>query len=406
MKKRMKTIIVASALLCILCTAFAGCSSPLNETKNSFGNESTGPIGESGSESEPVSKTVFSCGQDFSDGVAWVSYTSKSSDTLINNNGQILFQLGEDEYPVTDFVNGVALTSSRLIDKNNNTLFQFNETSPDGVRYISLNSLDDVFRGYTFVKMDINNFDTVETRIGVLDNKGNWYREPSTEMCQLLNRDRELVQVCCGIYFNNDPYSPFLYNLLTNEVSNDKEIIKTWKHDYLIKNSEGLAFVEGEERSGLHQEFTDSGAFYNVDGECVIDLSKYHIRTNSYGNGDYVPIFSGGYCALEIGGADYENFNHVTRYVIVIDSNGSEQFSPLNVDGKYSGGCEHVGPISNGLFATDIGYINVKGELVISKDDLDSADELGTFSDEGLAKVSKMFDKGIYYINADGEIAF
>lgn len=405
MKKQMKTTIAISTLFCVLCTAFVGCSSPQNDMNISSTNESSNQILESSSEPQSATKTVFSSGSDFSEGVAWVSYTKKLMDTLIDSNGKILFQLEGNEYPITDFVNGVAITSNRLIDKNNNTLFQFNETSPDGVRYLSLNSLDDIFRGYTFVKMDINNFDTAETRIGVLDNKGNWYREPSTEMCQLLTKDHGLYQIGCGIYFNDNPSDPFVYNLLTNEISRDEGIIETWKRDYLIKNSEGLAFVEGEKRSGLKQEFVDSGAFFNAAGECAIDLSKYHIRTDSYGNGNYIPVFSEGYCALEVGGADYEDFNHVTNYVIVIDSNGNEQFPPLKADGKYDKS-EHVGPISNGMFATDIGYINVKGETVISKDDLDSADELGIFSDEGIAKVTKMFDKGVYYINTDGEVAF
>lgn len=396
--KRYIFVLSIFLLICFL----VGCSS--NAIKNDLVDDELNSDKETVSEgtANTPTQTLYRTAHDFHEGVAWVSYSNKSSDTLIDTNGNILFQL-TGEYPLTDFYNGVALTSKRLIDKKNNTIFEASDSDSEEIVYRIVNNLetaDDPFYGYTFVKIDTNTFDTVKTEVGILDSSGNWYHDPCVELCNLLDGD-DIVKSCgYGIYKNER--NSFYYNLLTDTISSTPNSLEQWKRDYLLKCSEGLAFSEGEKRSGWNDYFADAGAFYNSEGKKVIDLSSYHIFTNISGNGSYAPIFSEGYCVLEIGGADYALERH-TQYIIVIDSSGEKVFSPMKIGTRACLDEKRI-TISNGFIVTPLGYLNVQGELVIPKENLPYSGELNNFSEDGLARISS--DGGDYFINTTGEIAF
>lgn len=395
---KLKSVITLLLMLSMMSAVFFGCSNAQNVK-----DEKDLSTSEEQSSTEPIEKTetIFKSGRDFSDGVAWVNTGDGGLNTLIDSNGKVLFTLTDDS-AMTDFVNGVALTYNRLIDKNNNTLFDLNDSTED-VKYHFLNHSDDVFYGYTFVKVDTNTYDSVSTKVGVLDNKGNWYREPCEELCSLIinyGYNSDYVRTPgFGLYYEsgNSFNAPTIYNIYTNELSHDEKMFDKWKNDYLLKYSENLAFNGEQISTGYSNDTFINAYFNNANGEHAIDLSKYRIFT--YDN--FVPTFNEEYCALELFGAD-----SAMHYVTIIDKKGNEQFSPLKI-GQTNSTSVNIGKISNGLLAVStIGYINLKGEIIIPRENLDSCKSLGDFSEEGIAKIQKLFDDGVYYIDTTGEIAF
>lgn len=333
-------------------------------------------------------------GKDFSDGVAWVEFCTGWG--CIDTNGNILFKLS-GEIPCTDFYNGIALVGSsedamRVIDKDGN------EVRPNGnVEYDKIYasgywsqiyrdgvwkpvSKQKYFHGIAFVEQVIDTYETAETRIGAFDASGNWIIEPTAEIQSVSYIGEQIYSIGNDRCFNaetgeffDDPGYQILSKTELEFCNEDSARIKaifenglTVANDYEsveILDSSGNVTelpLEGSYAGPIgNGMFFFRDAFYNVNGEKVLDLSAFHFYEDGqvlHVGAGFLPYFVDGYCAVDIQNEAWSNF------VTLIDTSGTMQFEPIHV-------LRH-GMLSDGILwiNTEDGYsyIDLSGNVLFS----------------------------------------
>jgi len=125
-------------------------------------------------EEAATAKQKQSCikGYDFSDGVAWV-LTQEQQWNCIDKTGKVILALGAREAPESNFSKGVALVKRsdntiELIDKSGQVI-----SSPKSGEYDSIIGFVPG-EGVIIVCKKIETFEVTETRVGIIDNRGQW----------------------------------------------------------------------------------------------------------------------------------------------------------------------------------------------------------------------------------------
>ncbi|MCD7772326.1 MAG: hypothetical protein LUH23_09635 [Oscillospiraceae bacterium] len=335
-------------------------------------------------------------GQDYHDGVAWVR-TGNLEWSCCDKEGNILFVLDNNQVPMSYFANEVAIVGTLLgeitavVDKAGNVVwspedgYEYGEArwgsdSVTSVKIIGLGEDEDYF-GYTRVSISIDTFEQTGTYYGIIDSEGNWWSEPG-------------VMPNIGYYeyciYTSSKYR--LYNILTNE---EMEVplyydisVDYWAREYITERHNGLIYQVGDYceyyiEHGVYYSDTKNG-YYDIDGQLVIDLSKYNIPDVCIWD---IQQFNDGYSLIDI------TNDQGSGYYVVIDTSGNEMFSPKR-------GVDH-GELKCGYYwVKDVGYLNIYGEEAFDLVLKDGED----FS-EGMAYVTTA-DSNHHYINTDGEIVF
>ena len=325
------------------------------------------------------------------DGVAWVN-SSKNGWCLCDKEGNILFTLDEGTKPTTNFYNGVSIVDeNRLVDKNGNTIWS---VDIDGNAYAKQKWGDAVkeieicyaygasgrygkdFFGKVFVHFFINSYELSGDFMGILDSSGNWIFEP----------EEGYDEVRCYDYGDNGIFefrtsfgidkNWFFYNAITDEkiIGRDNAVLDRWKREYYCSIHDGLIF---EERDGV-------GFFCDVDGNEMINLSRYYRIHDNVGTGE----FSNGYALLHI--ANESNYEFYT----IIDVNGNEMFTPKSTDDGQTS-------LVNGFYRIGTQYYNINGAPMFSL----VFSECSDFQEE-MALVEIAEDKTLHFINTNGEIVY
>jgi len=156
--------------------------------------------------------------------------------------------------------------------------------------------------------------------------------------------------------------------------------------------SDGLFYMDANDiEAGVLEEIFPPGAYYNLEGECVIDFPEYPDKYKYWGE-----QFHNGYAVMNIEGADGN------IYITAIDKNGELLFEPKagyyfgeSFDGKYilayRNGCievydfdwnpvvtiececismsnlENLTAMNDGILRVDNIYINLEDRKVIGK---------------------------------------
>jgi len=280
----------------------------------------------------------FSQGYNFSDGVAWVRTGTVWN--LIDKTGRILLVPKGVSRPASNFSHGVALVNlvgrpSELIDKTGKVI-----SSPESGDYGVIDRFIPEI-GMIVVRRQINTFERTETQVGLINNTGNWVvplqggrsfgqylGEGLIRTSRMVNNSgvNELYNVFTGEVFEakdgtwtsttrfENGYGVFYSGnsiSSTDTKGNIKEIITGVNHiHYLHDYREGLFFL----RDNMNQ----LQGFYDINGNSVIDLSKYTIALRS----GWSISFNDGYCVLAL-----EN-DQKSPFYTVIDKTGKFMFEP------------------------------------------------------------------------------
>lgn len=401
---------------------------------------------EAASKTEEQTQSYFYASKGFSNDVAWVE-TAKGSTAdqiqwaCIDPKGKTLFQLPAGEQPASNFVNGVAivekldssgtgvLAGQQIVDKTGQQIFP---KSGDNNTY----KMDGPFNGDVFVSREINNVNETKDERGLVDNKGNWVVQPSSELQTLDDSGYFGIFQLPDSSNGHENFVNTKNNLVFSGDGNGN--IEFIKQDIQNNYVDGLIFLESTTDYSLQPESSRSNSltlpysiddsvvlppdtkdpgpaalgfheagngFYDENGNKVVDLAKYNCK--SVGN------YSSGYCSLRIINPQGSWF------YTIIDSKGNFMFDPVTQSiGPYFSGLaiytsctrdtDHYesGNDSTGKHAAT--YIDVHGKVAFTISDVDYA---SSFDENGLAMITKSGDlggteKGVYFINTKGEIAF
>lgn len=397
---------------------------------------------ETASKTEEQTQTYFYASKGFSNDVAWVE-TAKGSTAdqiqwvCIDPKGKTLFQLPAGEQPASNFVNGVAivekldssgttaLAGQRIVDKTGQQIFP---KSGDNNTY----KMDGPFNGDVFVSLEINNVNETKDERGLVDNKGNWVVQPSSDLETLdgseyfgifqlpsgsngyenfVNTKNNLVFSGDGNgniefikqYIQNNYVDGLIFLQSTTDYSLQPESSRSnsLTLPYSINNSVDLppdTKDPGPAALGFHEA---GNGFYDKNGNKVVDLAKYNCK--AVGN------YSSGYCSLRIINPQGSWF------YTIIDNKGNFMFDPVE---------QSIGPYFSGLAIYTSGssrdddyegdssntatYIDVHGKVAFTISNVDYAT---SFDENGIAMITKSgtsggTEKGVYFINTKGEIAF
>ena len=354
-------------------------------------------------ETESVEETVpeyltayISYAYDFSDGIAWVEFYNPNTESeckgLLHTSGEI-FALEEElqGYRVgTPFSGGYAYV---LIDNGFCILDQYGnitteQIAEDGSTYRIIAGGDGVYLVYQEIRtMTVN-----EDRYGIIRYDGEWLVELSTESPLGIGyADRtynpiEFYYLGNHIFaadengFSSDQSRKLFYDADTNELcnvkgpitfldSNDEPIapmnglVPNINYRYSgfdtgyavyfvdVVNDEAVRTVKGFEYMIFSEDvffgsewdagYATDGAFYDTEGNKIIDLSKYELVVHDV-PGYYE--FHDGIAVIMIRGADGEN------YIGYIDMNGEFLFEPYKLE-NFNGYKRYSECVNNTVYA-------------------------------------------------------
>lgn len=193
-ERQMNNRIRSFVLTLLVVTALCACSNEKEGSGFKKGYSSNNATAASISEaSQEKTYVKLEFGKNFSDGLAWVSYsdpnTGEEKTGLLNVDGEILSndslsKVDHNEFG-SDFSSGYSYVNHRdYNNKTNNSFSIIDEegnvvvSSPDdGAGYQILAGGDGIF----FVYQQILDMKTNEERYGFMDAKGNWIVKPTTE---------------------------------------------------------------------------------------------------------------------------------------------------------------------------------------------------------------------------------
>lgn len=359
----------------------------------------------------------------YHDGVAWAEVRCGMDDnwSLLDKDGNIIYQLDKGSYPVTHYTNGICIVDfQRVVDKSGNTIWSIEKdgnTYADSVWgsenvenitiYNNWNSdvrpnevaglVENDFFGYIQVEFSVNTFDYSGSYTGFLDKDGIWYLDPVSMQASILDGENGVYRIA------KSDGTEGRYNLLTNETiwldrdNKDAYYLQAgkWNCEYYSSLHNGLIFVsagalgdtiyDGMELSDYQKSFRDSS------GNMIIDLSKYDLFYP-------YPVFRDGYAILRI-------YNDQQRkYYTIIDTSGNEVFTPRALN-EIGTGCSEG--CSQDLYWVDEGekgiiYYKVSGEQAFS---FDFKLKSGTEFNEDRALIQSE-DNVYYVIDLEGRLIF
>ncbi len=363
----------------------------------------------------------------YHDGMVWAYVGTGGIEQwmAIDTNGNVNVKLDANSVPDTKFSKGISIVDNkRVINKNGETIWSAEEQGnayateqwgADHIKNISVinNGHNNVTMGYAFdyieedfwgypqVSFEVETFDYTGTYTGVLDEKGDWYLEPTELKGSFWDGEDGVYRA--SRYYEN-PYSlngrEGFYNLLENQfiwevdISSDEyeDTLAKWRRDAYIEKHNGLFFESLG--GGSNYLFIETGiwdpGFYDMSGKQIIDLTRYPSVS-------YSPIatFYDGYCIIEI-------YNEQkSPYYTVLDTSGKEMFAPRKRDD------EVAEKVSEGLFwehTSEKGTVYYKptGEQAFQ---LPFKIKKGTDFSEGRALLEAE-DGVIYVIDLSGKLLF
>lgn len=336
----------------------------------------------------------------FSEGKDWVLEDNDISHwKCIDKEGNILFELPEDEEPTTDFKNGIAIVDKKKVINAEGKVI----SSVDDGKYTEILSDEFNFEGYVFVNVYENTIEGTSEKIGIIDNQGEWYQSP--DECRFQSTKIESLED--GIYKTFDDDFQY-YDAIENEYIDLQEVVK---RKYKRRLKEGLIFVQPNNESdasfnyfkgdmGLEYDLADTlgihtntVGFYDEQGNLVIDLSGFAGAADLSG-------FQDGYCAIELKNPQENHF------ITIIDKTGQQLFEPIDVmEYKFVGFSQGIicrGGKENGLYT----YVDLEGNVIL--EDISSPGWVGdTFNEEGLLKVGNGYPaEEVVFYNKQGEKVF
>lgn len=362
----------------------------------------------------------------YHDGLAWAYVGTRGTEQwmAIDSKGKANVTLDLKSFPVTQFNKGICIIDNkRVINKKGETIWSADEQGMayatqkwgadhiknvsiinNGHNYVNMGEafdyIEEDFFGYPQVLFEVDTFDYTGTYTGVLDEKGNWYLEP-TELKGSFWDGNEGVYRASRYY--EDPYSitgsEGYYNILKNsfiwraDMSSEEydDKLAKWRREVWKEKHNGLFY---DMLSGSDELFVQTDAFepgfYDLSGKQVIDMTKYpDVIVSPF------PTFYDGYCIVKI---DNEQRS---SYYTVLDTSGNELFEPRKIEDKLAE------KVSDGMFWAETS----ESGIIYYKTDGEQAFEIpfkiknGTDFCEGLALLEAE-DGVIYVIDASGKILF
>lgn len=324
---------------------------------------------------------------DFSEGLAWVKYEDAYGVEyigLLDTTGEITAPNVKKSITSfgSDFSGGYAYINYEdgfdIIDKQGNVT----ASNPEGEGFSVVAAGDGVF----FVMQKVRTFDTNEDRYGFMDAMGNWLFDltpdlvvPSSDVGahgliysyhgehifsiqfdgRFPYRDYYLFNVDTGVKWKYEDCIPLKYFngktiLQTREeysvMEDNGEISYSFPKsdygDFGAVYSEGLLFT-GEldyESRGAGYGIIQSGKFYDIEGNIVIDLSQYALVSRE-AEGFY--SFKEGVAPIMLLGADY------CPYITFINRTGEFIFEPIKL-------VEYSTTVGNGAYCDDAICVTVE----------------------------------------------
>ncbi len=369
-------------------------------------------------------------GKPFSDDVAWVTLKKPAITVCVDKFGKILFapEDGHIVYGEEKFYNGVCILRDsnnqeyKMIDKKGNTVFLFK----DGDTKLDVSEF--VEGGFTIVTGTYESIKGTESKIGLLDAKGQWAIPLSSDILR--------IEFCGeGMFLVTTETEEKLYNsaekqmyaIQTPPTVTDKSFVPTVEflngkctfiatipdennlgYGYIValdthgiidvlfetpyphtktcgNMSDGLIFVSEFKSLGNEQK-----AFFDINGNKVIDLSEYEqFYTDK-------PYFINGYCSMNI-----------NDFCLVIDKQGNEMFEPIKMHGSQRSS-ETCGKIVNGLIGIynadgPTYYYDLNGNAVVGP--IDSWNDVPEISCERIMGRSAV-GADVHYYDLSGNLVF
>jgi len=281
----------------------------------------------------------------------------------VDKTGKIILKLNAEEAPLSDFSNGVAIVAREkdgivMIDKTGKVISSPVLGNYDEILYF----IEEI--GVIIVSKYINTFQLTEMQYGAIDSSGDWVVPLSGDnmlgytweyigdgFIRIVNHRYALLNVLTGELVNPE-YDTTIYDLVqitaihnidngfgvwdpyyssngtSRKVSlysidsswNTVEIIQDVQ--FTVNSARGRVMADYAE--GLFYVYNKHG-FYDIDGNLVIDLSEYNLQFST------PPVFSGGYCLLELKNDQYSCF------FTLINKAGEFMFEPK----PYTGYVKH-----------------------------------------------------------------
>lgn len=375
----MFTVIPALLLACLIagCTSTTSVSAPVGE-------------GGSGNEAEQIPEThdadrdksydkdaaqvidfhsIEEVGN-FNDGVAWVKLDDGKW-ALIDLNGEVLFMADEYYHSVSPYREGVSLVwangtdTARLLDKTGEVIWSVEEDGfakaeelygADAVNGVDIQMplqyyareswSDEVWRGYTIVKFDIDSFEYTGVLAGLLGPDGTWKIEPPTLEEASAHADDYDEDLGTHGYGDSGSYERYSVSVKRQGllVYRTGEVLPYTGYDQ--NGFEGLSYggrwrdeIDFAEEMLAHQNrrYAGVGRFEDAAGNVLLEL------------GDDFPLYVEGFFGSPVQEDSFVDSEYCIvylensgggKYFTVIDGQGNRMFDPMRAgdEGLLRGG--------------------------------------------------------------------
>lgn len=324
------------------------------------------------SASQPIDYQSIEEAESFSDGVAWVTRYDGTR-AVVDLDGNVLFEPDEHLGAVSPYVNGVSLVwngnnsteTARLIDKTGNTVWSVEEDGlakaedlygADAVNRVSIQNPfaydaqeswhDELWRGYTIVRFDIDSFEYTGILAGLLGPDGAWVIEPPALEEAAAHAGDRVWDLGNDGYGDSGTYDRYTISLKHQGllIYRTGEILPYTGLDSGGIN--GLSYgnmwqddINEVENYAAHHNcrYVGGGRFEDSGGNVVLELEE-----------DY-PLYSGGFLDGPIQEDSFVDSEYCLvylenegggKYFTVIDMQGNRMFDPMRAgtEGLLRGG--------------------------------------------------------------------
>lgn len=427
-------------------------TSESNVPESSTGSNVNSAIDNSQTDQRESNQTIpveLVSGDDFSEGIAWVTYTETGNEKLgiIHTDGEVLpVSLENEGIPGNASASKFSEGYSYINYEDENQIDQFvivdtsgtiSVKSPTDADYKILTGGNRVY----LVQKTVKNMTENETRYGIINTAGDWICNPSEQTILELSDPEQRTyytergnvsfsyygeHIFGALYKTKSDSVLCLYNADTSQttefentsICGDFEagatILTSGSDIYRLGTDFSLNLIMSDRPDGSvyykggtfftgQTEYSSrgpnpcikNGKFYNIDGSVKVDLSQYTlVAKDAEGLYRYVD----GYAAVVIYGADYQG------YMAIIDENGQFAFEPVALAGVNSDS-DLIGVFSDGAIpiqkqSEGWGILTTDGDYSLTIIPGGKVDDF-VFHD-GYAWFYE--DEGGYYVAKDGSV--
>lgn len=411
-----RKIISLAFVLVIMLSLLSGCGhtkDDRNEDLSSIGTEQAEPTDTSTELKQVKTRCELTYGYQFSDGVAWVTYTDPEDGSekfgLMNLEGEIKTNQKLNEIGLGSlFSGGYSYVNTDkeyfIVDKQGNITAQ----SPEGEGIYSVLAGGD---GVFLIRHHLSGLDINEDKYGLLEADGNWIVEPTTDSPLVLTSEDDFAdfyylgehtfiavngglnhwyiyntdtrmgkefssrykiglyddgQEMFSVYDGLFPYmlgdELYVYNTITGELETHY-----WTQFSKIFYHEGILF----EIEAWNGSTAPRGAFYNLSsevGDILLEYNKYPMRVHNvpgfykYNDGCAAVIVEGADGGMYLGFIDTKGEFLFSPYQLAED-NGYLAYGPCENNAVYASIWDSEGNYRDGIINSDGSFVESPAEF-------------------------------------------